>query len=61
MHDRVGLRAWRSRRRKQLLERGESLTLPPCLVHVISRSSPFSGHDDVSKSGESATGAMLRV
>lgn len=51
--DRVGLRAWRDRRRAQLKERGLSPSgVPPALVHVISRSSPFSGFDDVSSCGE---------
>ncbi|KXZ47273.1 hypothetical protein GPECTOR_36g125 [Gonium pectorale] len=88
--DRVGLRAWRERRRSQLRKRGAYLNgngnghlngngnghlngngnghlngnghvnghavplrPPPCLVHVIDRSSPFSGFDDTSATGES--------
>jgi hypothetical protein len=59
--DRVGLKAWRQRRRDQarqlygggLNEAGdEACMLPPCLVHVIERSSSFSGDDDVEASGE---------
>ncbi|KAF5830249.1 acyl transferase/acyl hydrolase/lysophospholipase [Dunaliella salina] len=43
--DRVGLQSWRERRQKQA--EGDSQLVPPALVHVISRSSPFSGFDDV--------------
>lgn len=51
--DRIGLKAWRNRRRAQLAVRGgKDSQLPPCLVHVISRSSPFSGADDVLATGE---------
>eukprot|EP00879_Flechtneria_rotunda_P002076 GHRR01002255.1.p1 GENE.GHRR01002255.1~~GHRR01002255.1.p1 ORF type:complete len:329 (+),score=124.55 GHRR01002255.1:736-1722(+) len=55
MVDRVGLAAWRQRRRQQqkLLGRRTS-PLPPCLVHVIDRSSPFSGFDNAEAIGESA-------
>ncbi len=45
--DRVGLKAWRTRRRAQRASSSSlSPSLPPCLVHVIERSSPFSGADD---------------
>jgi hypothetical protein len=56
MVDRVGLRAWRQRRRQQhQLRNGASHgSVPPCLVHVIERSSPFSGADDAEASGEDA-------
>lgn len=48
--DRVGLHAWRNRRRSQALARGHSAArVPPALVHVIARSSPFSGADDVQR------------
>lgn len=52
--DRVGLTAWRQRRRQQhkLGRRGDRL--PPCLVHIIERSSPFSGVDDAEEAGEAA-------
>eukprot|EP00878_Enallax_costatus_P001001 GHUV01001133.1.p1 GENE.GHUV01001133.1~~GHUV01001133.1.p1 ORF type:complete len:379 (+),score=111.33 GHUV01001133.1:278-1414(+) len=52
--DRVGLSAWRQRRRQQhkLGRRGDRL--PPCLVHIIERSSPFSGTDDAEAAGEAA-------
>lgn len=55
--DRVGLKAWRERRRRQnaLMNGGGSSVparVPPALVHVISRSSPFSGFDDVESTGE---------
>ncbi|GAX86333.1 hypothetical protein CEUSTIGMA_g13745.t1, partial [Chlamydomonas eustigma] len=53
--DRVGLKAWRDRRRSQLASAGrqhEGGRLPPCLVHVIKRSSPFSGQDSVGATGE---------
>ncbi|KAL6757388.1 acyl transferase/acyl hydrolase/lysophospholipase [Haematococcus lacustris] len=51
--DRVGLAAWRARRRRQAAA-GSGLPhhVPPALVHVISRSSPFSGTDDVSAAHE---------
>uniref|UniRef100_A0A7S0WPM6 Patatin n=1 Tax=Chlamydomonas leiostraca TaxID=1034604 RepID=A0A7S0WPM6_9CHLO len=46
--DRIGLAAWRDRRRSQLKAAGlNPARVPPALVHVISRSSPFSGFDDV--------------
>ncbi|EFJ50631.1 hypothetical protein VOLCADRAFT_120607 [Volvox carteri f. nagariensis] len=54
--DRVGLRAWRERRRSQLRATNGSTAPrppPPCLVHVIDRSSPFSGLDDTTAMGES--------
>lgn len=52
--DRVGVKAWRNRRRRQLSQSSHHLAdgLPPLLVHVISRSSPFSGYDDVLATGE---------
>jgi predicted acylesterase/phospholipase RssA len=45
-HDRVGLRGWRARRRAQS---ADGSVPPPALVHVIQRSSPFSGDDDLTK------------
>lgn len=68
--DRVGLRAWRERRRLQMQAAYGGLSgsgaiigkaglggapppPPPCLVHVINRSSPFSGFDDMASTGES--------
>ncbi|GFR41800.1 hypothetical protein Agub_g2567 [Astrephomene gubernaculifera] len=55
--DRLGLKAWRDRRRSQLQRQATHgsgpLRPPPCLVHVIDRSSPFSGFDDTSATGES--------
>ena len=42
--DRVGLRGWRARRRAE-----GPADPPPALAHVISRSSPFSGDDDVAR------------
>lgn len=36
--DRIGLRAWRERRRKQAIANGQKDgAMPPALVHVISR------------------------
>jgi hypothetical protein len=57
MVDRVGLSAWRERRRQQHERQhgqpiSSSASLPPCLVHIIERSSPFSGADDAEASGE---------
>jgi len=59
--DRIGLKAWRDRRRRQSL--GGLLSAhkpggvrasrpPPCLVHIIERSSPFSGADNPAATGE---------
>lgn len=51
--DRIALKAWRDRRRSQLSKTGESgLQPPPCLVHVIKRSTPWSGNDDALGTGE---------
>lgn len=51
--DRIGLRAWRERRRKQQRHNGAyHSSVPHCLVHVIERSSPFSGFDDTHATGE---------
>jgi hypothetical protein len=52
--DRIGLSAWRQRRRQQQQFGRRSARLPPCLVHVIERSSPFSGCDDTEAAGESS-------
>ena len=51
--DRIGLKAWRDRRRAQSARapRGKPRP-PPCLVHIIERSSPFSGSDDPAATGE---------
>lgn len=59
MVDRVGLAAWRQRRRQQQHLAADAAgssgsVLPPCLVHVIERSSPFSGADDAEACGEEA-------
>eukprot|EP00775_Hariotina_reticulata_P004535 gene4535-4787_t len=51
--DRIGLAAWRQRRRQQQDLNGQRGRLPPCLVHIIERSSPFSGLDDPEAAGES--------
>lgn len=45
--DRVGLKQWRARRKANGTEP------PDALVHLIARSSPFSGADDVERMGES--------
>ena len=51
--DRTGLRAWRARRAAQAAARGHGAAPPPpALVHVIHRSSAFSGEDDVASTGE---------
>lgn len=59
--DRIGLTAWRDRRRQQLglpargSEEGKAAggrEPPPCLVHVMGKSSPFSGYDDAVGTGE---------
>jgi len=58
--DRIGVKAWRERRRRMhaaLHGTGPASSrapLPPCLVHVIERSSPFSGEDDAAATGEAA-------
>lgn len=52
--DRIGLAAWRQRRRQQQQLGRRSSRLPPCLVHIIERSSPFSGTDDPEAAGESS-------
>lgn len=46
--DRTGLSAWRKRRSL----RGKGV--PPALIHLIQRSSNFSGSDDVEATGESS-------
>ncbi|GMH33314.1 hypothetical protein BSKO_01148 [Bryopsis sp. KO-2023] len=66
--DRIGLKLWRNHRRSLLEASNNSkpsaspsdwfskskspASVPDALVHVISRSSPFSGTDDITKSGE---------
>jgi hypothetical protein len=53
--DRVGLKAWRERRRRVTPSYTlGSQSLPACLVHIIERSSPFSGCDDATRAGEQA-------
>jgi predicted acylesterase/phospholipase RssA len=53
--DRIGVKAWRERRRRlHSGGNGAPAPLPPCLVHVIERSSPFSGEDDAAATGEAA-------
>ncbi|CAD7696476.1 unnamed protein product [Ostreobium quekettii] len=47
MRDRLGLVPWREHRRASLPSKA-----PDALVHLISRSSPFSGKDDVEAMGE---------
>lgn len=51
--DRIGLAAWRQRRRQQQSRGHHGRRLPACLVHIIERSSPFSGSDDPEAAGES--------
>ena len=51
MADRVGLELWRKRRRQEL----PSGSIPQACVHLVSRSSPFSGSDDVRGSGAAAS------
>ncbi|CAL5230039.1 g13484 [Coccomyxa viridis] len=46
LYDRTGLKAWRQRRVQQ------GAGVPPALVHLIARSSGFSGADDVESTGE---------
>jgi hypothetical protein len=58
--DRIGLKPWRDRRRRQALggplsprgARGPARPPPPALVHIIERSSPFSGADNPAATGE---------
>lgn len=51
--DRVGLKGWRERRRLQVEAGSLGMQRPPtALVHLIGRSSPFSGADDVKATGE---------
>lgn len=45
LYDRTGLVAWR--RRRSLSGKG----VPPALIHLIARSSNFSGADDVENTG----------
>lgn len=61
MVDRVGLRPWRNylRHQQRCLDDSSgasssdvSVYAPHAIVHLIGRSSPFSGSDDVSSSGE---------
>lgn len=58
--DRIALKAWRARRRAQLSAAAGAVpgsangAPPPCLVHVIHRSTPFSGDDDALGTGEPA-------
>jgi predicted acylesterase/phospholipase RssA len=53
--DRIGVKAWRERRRRMGGNAAAAAgPLPPCLVHVIERSSPFSGEDDAAATGEAA-------
>ena len=47
VYDRTGLKAWRQRRAQQ------GAGVPPALVHLIARSSSFSGADDVESTGGS--------
>lgn len=46
LYDRTGLKAWRERRALQ------GAGVPPALVHLIARSSSFSGADDVESTGQ---------
>ena len=46
LYDRTGLSAWRQRRAQQ------GGGVPPALVHLIARSSGFSGADDVESTGQ---------
>jgi len=46
--DRTGLQSWRERRRNQR----KSVEVPDAIVHLIRRSSPFSGTERVRETGE---------
>ncbi len=50
--DRIGLTGWRTRRRQQGRGMASTIAPPPAVVHLIRRSSPFSGADDVEATGE---------
>jgi hypothetical protein len=50
--DRIGLKAWRDRRRAQLHAAAPPAAPPPAICHIISKSSPFSGFDDALATGE---------
>jgi hypothetical protein len=52
--DRIGLKPWRERRRRAspAVASAAAGAPPPCLVHIIERSSPFSGADDPTATGE---------
>ena len=50
--DRIGLSGWRTRRRQQRRGIASAVAPPPAVVHLITRSSPFSGSDDVEGTGE---------
>lgn len=50
--DRTGLTAWRARRRAGTGGAATTAAPPPALVHLIGRSSAFSGDDDVARTGE---------
>lgn len=50
--DRIGLTGWRARRRNQGRGMATTVAPPPAVVHLIRRSSPFSGADDVQATGE---------
>lgn len=64
--DRTGLVAWRKRREAQLRARagkaapaGAVPVTPAALVHLIARSSRFSGDDDVEATGAPGQRAVL--
>lgn len=50
VHCRIGLQLWREGR----YARGTGRPAPTAVVHLIGRSSPFSGNDDISNFGEAA-------
>lgn len=47
VHCRIGLQLWRQHKYG-----GSPAAAPPSVVHLITRSSPFSGNDDTSDFGE---------
>eukprot|EP00884_Botryococcus_braunii_P005983 jgi/Botrbrau1/15386/Bobra.43_2s0014.1 len=49
---RTGLKVWRDMRRQQMAEDSAWTATPPVLLHLVERSSRFSGNDDVNASGE---------
>lgn len=57
---RTGLTMWRDMRRQQMAAGGLNLSSPPpVLVHLVERSSRFSGNDDVNASGDVLAASTL--